>query len=93
MLTPFWPASSMSGICFSIMAALISAGVPSCLGLDAWMWAHLTILDMTISLLAIVVHDFIMAFGLQLRQVIRLMSRIWFSRAARFHLAIAPFGQ
>jgi hypothetical protein len=75
------------------MAALISAGVPSCLGLDAWMWAHLTILDMTISLHLIVVHDSNMTFGLQLRQVIRLLRRIRFSRAACFHLAIALFGQ
>jgi hypothetical protein len=31
------------------MASFISAGVPSCLALDAWMWAHFTTLDMDIS--------------------------------------------
>jgi len=31
------------------MASLISPGVPSCLALDAWMWAHFTILDIGLS--------------------------------------------
>jgi hypothetical protein len=31
------------------MASLISAGVPSCLALEAWMWAHFTTLDMNLS--------------------------------------------
>jgi hypothetical protein len=35
------------------MASLISAGVPSCLALDAWMWAHFTTLDMHLPLSAV----------------------------------------